>query len=303
MTAPRHFLEVDDLSPAELSTVLDLAEQTDPPPVLAGRGVALLFEKPSLRTRNATEMAVVQLGGHPVALRAEEVDVDVREPAADAARVLSRYHAAIGARVFEHAKLARLAEAASVPVVNLLSDDSHPCQALADLLTLRQVWGTMAGRTIAYVGDGNNVCRSLVLAAALAGVRAHVATPAGFSLPAEVVERATALGGDVLVATRPEEAAEGADALYTDVWASMGQEDDAGRRRRAFEGFTVDEQLMARANAGATFLHCLPAHRGEEVSAGVLDSPASVVWQQAENRMHAMRGLLLFLLSDRRDTR
>ena len=291
----RHFLEVDDLSPAELASVLDLAEASHPPAVLAGRGVVLLFEKPSLRTRNATEMAVIQLGGHPVTLRAEEVDVDVREPAADAARVLSRYHAVIGARVFEHAKLARMAEAATVPVVNLLSDDSHPCQALADLLTLRQVWGGLAGRTVAYVGDGNNVCRSLVLAAAMAGVRAHVATPPGFSLPAETVHRAQAMGGDVVVSTRPEEAAEGADAIYTDVWASMGQEDDAGRRRRAFDGFTVDEPLMARANEGAAFLHCLPAHRGEEVSAGVLDSPASVVWQQAENRMHAMRGLLLFL--------
>lgn len=298
MTAapPRHFLEVDDLSPAELHAVLDLAERADPPAVLAGRGVALLFEKPSLRTRNATEMAVVQLGGHPVSLRAEEVDVDVREPAADAARVLSRYHAVIGARVFEHAKLQRMAEAATVPVVNLLSDDSHPCQALADLLTLRQVWGDLAGRTVAYVGDGNNVCRSLVLAAALAGMRARVATPAGFALPAEALERAAALGGEVAAFTSPEEAAEGADALYTDVWASMGHEDDVGRRRQAFEGFTVDERLMARANPGAAFLHCLPAHRGEEVSAAVLDSAASVVWQQAENRMHAMRGLLMFLV-------
>ena len=295
MTAVRHFLEVDDLSPSELTTVLDLAERSDPPQILAGKGMVLLFEKPSLRTRNATEMAVVQLGGHPVSLRAEEVDVDVREPAADAARVLSRYHAAIGARVFEHAKLGRLASSATVPVVNLLSDDSHPCQALADLLTLRQVWGSLAGRTVAYVGDGNNVCRSLVLAAALAGVQARVATPAGFNLPAGVVARAGELGGDVHVSTDPAEAVAGADAVYTDVWASMGQEDDADRRRRAFAGFTVDERLMARANHGAFFLHCLPAHRGEEVSAGVLDGPASVVEQQAENRMHAMRGLLLFL--------
>ena len=294
----RHVLDIDGLSAPELARVLDLAEDAEPAQLLAGRGAALFFEKPSARTRHSTELAVVQLGGHPVSLRAEEVDVDVREPAADAARVLSRYHAVIGARVFEHAKLERMAEAATVPVVNLLSDDGHPCQALADLLTLRQVWGGLAGRTVAYVGDGNNVCRSLVLAAALTGMRARVATPAGFSLPAEVLERAAALGGEVAVATRPEEAAQGADALYTDVWASMGQEDDAGRRRRAFEGFTVDEQLMAQANPGAAFLHCLPAHRGEEVSAGVLDSPASVVWQQAENRMHAMRGLLLFLCGD-----
>ncbi|MGQ0521390.1 MAG: ornithine carbamoyltransferase [Actinomycetota bacterium] len=300
MTAsPRHLLEIDDLAPAELTAVLDLAELADPPPVLAGKGVALLFEKPSLRTRNATELAVVQLGGHPVSLRAEEVDVDVREPAADAARVLGRYHAVIGARVFEHAKLGRMARASPVPVVNLLSDDAHPCQALADLLTLRQVWGSLAGRSVAYVGDGNNVCRSLVLAAALAGIRARVATPAGFALPAPTVERARALGGDVTVTFDPAEAVRGADAVYTDVWASMGQEEEAERRRRAFEGFTVDERLMASAAPGAAFLHCLPAHRGEEVSAGVLDSPASVVWQQAENRMHAMRGLLLWLAGER----
>ncbi|MGH9282579.1 MAG: ornithine carbamoyltransferase [Acidimicrobiales bacterium] len=292
---PRHLLDVDDLTGAELAAILDLAERPDPPKVLAGKGVVLLFEKPSLRTRNATELAVVQLGGHPVTLRAEEVDVDVREPASDAARVLSRYHAVIGARVFEHAKLARMAGASSVPVVNLLSDDAHPCQALADLLTLRQVWGSLAGRSVAYVGDGNNVCRSLVLAAALAGLEARVATPPGFAMPAETMERATALGGQVTVAGSPEEAVKGADAVYTDVWASMGQEADAERRRRAFAGFTVDESLMAHAAPGAAFLHCLPAHRGEEVSAGVLEGPASAVWRQAENRMHAMRGLLLFL--------
>ena len=298
-TEPHHLLDVDDLTAAELDAVLDLAEQRQPPQVLRGRGVALLFEKPSLRTRNATEMAVVQLGGHPVSVRAEEVDVDVREPAADAARVLSRYHALIGARVFEHAKLSRMAEAATVPVVNLLSDDSHPCQALADLLTLRQRWGGLEGRRVAYVGDGNNVCRSLVLAAALSGMEARVAAPPGFALPAEVVERARALGGTVVLADTPEEAATGADALYTDVWASMGQEEEAERRRLAFAGYTVDERLMATAAGGALFLHCLPAHRGEEVSAGVLDGPASVVWQQAENRMHAMRGLLLFLMGER----
>lgn len=293
---PRHLLEVDDLTGPEVAEVLDLAEHDDPPRLLAGRGVALLFEKPSLRTRNATEMAVVQLGGHPVSLRAEEVDVDVREPAADAARVLGRYHAAIGARVFEHAKLERMAEVAGVPVVNLLSDDSHPCQALADLLTLRQRWGGLTGHRVAYVGDGNNVCRSLVLAGALMGMAVRVATPPGFALPDAAVERARRLGGDVDVTARPEEAVEGADAVYTDVWASMGHEDEAGERRRAFAGFTVDERLMELAGPEAVFLHCLPAHRGEEVSAGVLDGPRSVVWRQAENRMHATRGLLLFLL-------
>jgi len=298
MTAVRHFLEVDDLSPGELAAVLDLAEQPDPAPVLAGRGVALLFEKPSLRTRNATEMAVVQLGGHPVSLRGEEVGLDDREPAADIARVLGRYHAAIGARVFDHGRLEAMAAAAPVPVVNLLSDRSHPCQALADLLTLRQRWGSLAGRRVAWVGDGNNVCRSLVLAAAMAGVAARVATPPGFGLDGATLARAAVLGGPVAVAASPEAAVEGADAVATDVWASMGQEAEAAARRRSFQGFTVDAALMARAAPGAAFLHCLPAHRGEEVAAEVVDGPASEVWRQAENRMHAMRGLLLVLLGE-----
>jgi ornithine carbamoyltransferase len=295
--AVRHFLEIDDLAPAELAEVLDLAERPDPPEVLVGRGVALVFEKPSLRTRNATEMAVVQLGGHPISLRADEVGLDEREPAPDAARALSRYHAAIGARVFEHARLEAMAAAAGVPVLNLLSDRSHPAQALADLLTLRQQWGSLAGRRVAWVGDANNVCRSLVLGAALAGVEVTVATPPGFALDVATLDRAAALGGRVAVTTRPDEAVEGADAVATDVWASMGQEAEAAIRRRSFEGFGVDAALMARAAPGAAFLHCLPAHRGEEVAADVVDGPQSVVWQQAENRMHAMRGLLLFLFA------
>lgn len=281
----RHFLEVDDLTADELAEVLRLAELADPPRVLAGKGVALLFEKPSLRTRDATEMAVVQLGGHPVTHRADEVDIDVREPAGDVARVLSGYHALLAARVFEHAKLERMAAAATVPVVNLLSDDSHPCQALADLLTLHRRWGGLRGRSIAYVGDGNNVCRSLVLAARSVGMEVRVATPPGYEPPL-----------DVPCFRDPADAVEGVDAVYTDVWASMGQEAEAVVRRRAFEGFTVDARLMARADADAVFLHCLPAHRGEEVAAEVMDGPQSVVWQQAHNRMHAARGLFLFLL-------
>jgi len=294
----RHFLEIDELSASELTEVLDLAELTSPPVVLAGRGVALVFEKPSLRTRNATEMAVVQLGGHPVSLRAEEVDLDGREPASDAARVLSRYHAAIGARVFRHELLERMAAAATVPVVNLLSDQAHPCQALADLLTLRQHWDNLAGRTIAWVGDANNVCRSLVLGAALVGASVRIASPAGYGLDAATRERVAGLGGSLVATTDPNEAVAGADAVATDVWASMGQEADVESRRRAFAGFTVDEKLMSRADSDAVFLHCLPAHRGEEVAAAVVDGQASLVWRQAENRMHAMRGLLLFVLAD-----
>jgi ornithine carbamoyltransferase len=284
----RHLLEVDDLSPEELATVLDLAERGDPPHVMAGRGAALLFEKPSNRTRLSMEMAVAQLGGHPISLRGEEVGIDTREPAEDLARVFSGFCALIGARVFEHAKLERMAGASSVPVVNLLSDDAHPVQALGDLLTLRQRFGSLGGRTLAYVGDGNNVCRSLMVAAERAGIRMRVATPAGYEPPDDGV---TEVGHD------PADAVAAADAVYTDVWASMGQEEEAEARRRDFTGFTVDDDLMSRAAPDALFLHCLPAHRGEEVAASVIDGPQSAVWQQAANRMHAQRGLILWLLS------
>jgi ornithine carbamoyltransferase len=284
----RHFLEVDDLSADELSVVLDLSERADPPQVFAGRGAALLFEKPSTRTRVSMEMAVVQLGGHPVSLRNEEVGIDTRETAEDLARTLSEYAAVIGARVFEHSKVARIAATAGVPVVNLLSDDAHPVQALADLLTIRQRFGSLEGRSVAYIGDGNNVCRSLMAGAALAGVGMRVATPAGYEPPADGV---TELTHD------PVEAVKGVDAVYTDVWASMGQEEESAQRRRDFAGFTVDDSLMAHAGADAVFLHCLPAHRGEEVAASVIDGPQSAAWQQASNRMHTQRGLLLWLLS------
>ena len=296
----RHFLEVDDLTPEELAVVLDLAEDTAPPQVLAGKGMALLFEKPSARTRNSMEMAVVQLGGHPVTIRGEEVGIDVRETAEDVARTLACFHAAIGARVFEHAKLERMAAVSPVPVVNLLSDDSHPMQALADLLTLRQRFGKLDGLAVAYVGDHNNVSRSLALAGALSGMEVRIGSPSGYECSAVDADRVRALGGKVVVTTRPEEAVEGADAVYTDVWASMGQEGEADARRRAFEGWTIDAGLMARAASDAVFLHCLPAHRGEEAAADVIDGERSLVWPQAENRMHAARGLLAFLLGSGR---
>jgi ornithine carbamoyltransferase len=292
----RHLLEIDDLTAEELATVLDLAEDVQPEPVLSGRGMALVFQKPSARTRNSMEMAVVQLGGHPVSVRGDEVGIDSRESAEDVARTLACYHAAIGARVFDHRVLERMAAVSAVPVVNLLSDEAHPLQALADLLTMRQAWGGFADRSLAYVGDGNNVCRSLGLAGALAGLEVRVATPPGYGLPDEHADRLKALGAEVTVSTRADEAVAGADAVYTDVWTSMGQEGQAAERRRAFEGFAVDERLMAAAAPGALFLHCLPAHRGEEVTAAVVDGPASRVWEQAANRMHAARGLLRFLI-------
>jgi ornithine carbamoyltransferase len=294
--AIRHFLDVDDVTPAELVAVLDAASRRDPPEVLSGRGVALVFEKPSARTRNATEMAVVQLGGHPLTLRADEVGLDTRETTEDVARTLSCYHAVIAARVFHHEQLERMAAVAGVPVVNLLSDRAHPCQAVADLLTLRDRFGGLAGLSVAFIGDWNNVARSLGLALGMVGATLRVGCPAGYG-PSDVeLDRLRSVGAGPVVSTRPLEAADGADAVYTDVWTSMGQEAEAERRHRDFEGFTVDDKVMAAAAPSAVFLHCLPAHRGEEVAASVIDGPASLVWPQAARRLSAARGVLSWLL-------
>ncbi len=294
----RHVLDVDDLSPSELARALDLAETPDPPAVLAGRGAALIFEKPSNRTRNAAEMAVVALGGHPISIRGEEIGLGVRESPQDVARVLACYHAVVGARVDDHRVLEEMAATRAVPVLNLLSDRAHPTQALADLLTLRQHWGGLAGHSLAWVGDGNNVARSLVLAASMAGIEVRLASPPGYRLDPVVLDAARALGGTVVEADRPADAVAGADAVATDVWVSMGQEDHASARIDAFAGYRVDAAMMRGASEGAVFLHCLPAHRGLEVDAEVIDGPSSLVWEQAANRMHALRGLLVWLLGD-----
>jgi len=291
----RHVLDVDDLSVDELGTVLDLSEQPTWTPHLAGQGVALVFEKPSARTRNATEMAVVQLGGHPLTMRGDEVGFDVRESVEDVARTLSCYHAAIAARVFDHRVVQRLAAAASVPVINLLSDRAHPMQALADLLTMRQELGPLEGRTLAYVGDANNVCRSLVLGATLLGMKVRVASPDGYGLSAADIEFVRTIGTEPTLTSHPIEAVAGADVVYTDVWVSMGQEGERETRLRRFEGFGVDDVLMSHAANNAIFLHCLPAKRGYEVCDDVVDGPRSRVWLQAANRMHTARGLLLWL--------
>ena len=291
----RHFLEADDLTAGEVARVLVNAQLTPAPMVLTGKGVALLFEKPSSRTRNSSEMAVFQLGGHPVAIRGDEVGFDHRETAEDLTMTLAQFHAAIGARVFDHKVLERMAAISPVPVINLLSDLAHPCQALADLLTMEQRFGHLAGLTVAWVGDGNNVCRSLLLAASIAGIDVRVACPPGFEPDPGAVDLARARGITVTVTGDVVEAVQGADVVSTDVWTSMGQEDESADRRRAFVGFTVDEAVMAAASPSAVFLHCLPAHRGDEVAAGVIDGPQSLVWPQAANRMHAFRGLLLWL--------
>jgi len=297
----RRFLELDDVTPAELATILDAAARwkaapSTAPRLLAGAGAALLFEKPSARTRTSTEMAVIGLGGHPIYLRGEEVGLGVREPVADVARTLAGYCAVIAARVFDHATLEVMEASVDVPVVNLLSDRAHPCQAVADLLTLQELLGSLDGRRVVYVGDGNNVAASLAYGAALSGVELTVASPPGYELDELVVERARNLGGAIELLADPFEAVRDADAVYTDVWTSMGQEDESVARRAAFAGYGVDDTLMSAAGPGAWFLHCLPAHRGEEVAASVIDGPRSAVWRQAENRLHAARAVLASVL-------
>jgi ornithine carbamoyltransferase len=300
MTA--HLLEVDDLDPVRLRRIIDNAVvwKSEPgaiPPVLAGRGAAALFQKPSARTRISIELAVATLGGHPIYVRDEEVMLDSRESVEDVARTMASMCSVIAARVFDHHILERMVAVVDVPVVNLLSDTAHPCQALADLLTVREHFGDLEGRRIAFVGDGNNVVASLAYAAALSGVELAVASPEGYELDAHVVDRARNLGSAVELGNDPYDAVRGADVVYTDVWTSMGQEDEREQRLRAFAGWTIDAALMAAASEHAVFMHCLPAHRGEEVAAEVIDGPRSLVWQQAANRMHSARALLVDLLS------
>ncbi len=286
-----HLLTVSGLGREGLEEILELSELPDLGLPLAGKGVALVFQKPSARTRSSMEIACVQLGGHPVYIQKEEVGLGARESAEDVARTLACYHAVIAARVMDHKDLEAMAAATPKPVLNMLSDRAHPLQALADLLTVRQLLGGLEEARIAYVGDGdNNVCRSLAEACSLLGVELRIASPEGYALgePPE----------GVIQLPDPAEAVEGADIVYTDVWVSMGQDEEAEARMKAFTGYRVDEPLMARCPR-ARFLHCLPARRGEEVSAGVIDGPQSAVWLQAENRMHTARGALAWLMGVR----
>ena len=292
----RHFLDVDDLESSELARILNLATDPNPPQVLAGKGAALLFEKPSARTRSATEMAVVQLGGHALYITGAEVGLDGRESVEDVTRTLACYNAVIGARVFAHSTVERMAAVSAVPIVNLLSDLAHPTQAVADLLTMRAALGHLEGLALAYVGDANNVARSLAYAAGLSGMAVRIASPEGYGFSESALRRMRGRGCEPVQVTNPVQAVRGAHVVYTDVWASMGQEQEADKRREDFAGFTVNRALMARAAPDALFLHCLPAHRGEEVEAAVIDGPQSRVWLQAANRMHAARGLLLWLM-------
>ena len=299
----RHLLDIDDLSHDELVAVLDVCADPAPAQALAGQGAALIFEKPSNRTRNSTEMAVVQLGGHPIYLRPEEVDIDGRESAEDVARTLACYHSLIAARVFDHAVLKRMAGAVAIPTVNLLSDKAHPLQAIADVLTIRAEFGELAGLTVTWVGDYSNVARSLGLAASMFKMKVRFACPVGYDAPAADLARFTDLGAAAVEADEdPKAMVDGADVVATDAWYSMGQEAEKAVRKPLFEPYRVDGSVMAVAADHAIFLHCLPAHRGEEVTNEVLDGPQSRVWPEAANRLPAARGVLSWLVSHQAQT-
>ncbi|MGH3714237.1 MAG: ornithine carbamoyltransferase [Micromonosporaceae bacterium] len=305
----RHFLRDDDLSPAEQAAVLELAAELKRKPLgarpLDGRAVALIFEKPSLRTRVSFEVGVSQLGGQPLVIDARSTHFGRGETISDAAQVLSRYVDAIVIRTFSDVRLAELAGAATVPVVNALTDGFHPCQLLADLQTAKERLGGLAGRTLSYLGDaGNNMAHSYLLAGATAGMHVRVAGPEGFAPDPAVVSRAAGIaattGGSVSVGSDPSEAANQAHVLATDTWTSMNNDGDGLDRRTPFWPFQVNEALLAAADPTAIVLHCLPAHRGEEITDAVMDGPASAVFDQAENRLHAQKALLSWLLGEGR---
>jgi ornithine carbamoyltransferase len=290
---PRHFLTGAELSPRELEALLTRAGALKVEPVssrpLAGRTVALIFQAASTRTRVSFEAGVFELGGHPMVLRPDELQLSRGESVRDTAYVLSRHAAAIGLRTGPHALVAELAEHASIPVINMLTAEHHPCQALADLLTLRETFGSLAGLTLAYVGDGNNVARSLAIVGGLAGVNVRIASPPGYQL--EPV-------ADAMLTDDPREAVAGADAVYTDVWVSMSDDPEtAAVRREALADYRIDDELMDRAAPRAIALHCLPAHPGEEITARVLYGERQRIWDQAENRRHAQKALLELLLA------
>jgi ornithine carbamoyltransferase len=302
----RDLLSIADLAPDEveriLQTALSLKRDGGGAHLLAGKTLAMVFEKPSLRTRVSFDVAMQELGGHAVYLSQSEVGLGQREPVADVSRVLSRYVDIIAARTYEHQTLLDLARHADIPVINALSDEEHPCQAMADLLTVLEHKGGLRGVRMAYIGDGFNVAASLAEAAALAGVSFAIASPTGYRLPESTlrfVERTAAdNGGRVDLYETPAEAVRDADVVYTDVWTSMGQEDTYAERREAFAGYTVSADLMALAKPDAIFMHDLPAHRGDEVTEDVIEGAQSVVFDQAENRLHAQKAILALLASD-----
>jgi ornithine carbamoyltransferase len=304
---PRHFLDLLDLSSNDACRLIDQSIQLKRdekrgrrPPLLPGRTLGLLFEKPSLRTRVSFEAAIARLGGNAIFLHGKDVGLGIRESVVDFARVLSQYIDALAVRTFSHATVEELARSGTIPVINALSDASHPCQAMADLLTIAELRGSLRNRKLVFVGDGNNVARSLATASALLGVQFVLAAPPGYEFPAGFQARFASKFPDVPLEVQrdPRLAVAGADVVYTDVWASMGQEDEVEARRAIFAPYQVNPALLACAGPDVIFLHCLPAHRGEEVTSDVLDGPRSQVILQAANRLHFQMALLVWLLGD-----
>jgi ornithine carbamoyltransferase len=297
----RSFTRVADFSAEELELVLDLAERLKTTPreeqyVLPGRSLGMIFQKPSTRTRVSFEVGIAQLGGYGLYLRADDLQLGRGETIRDTATVLSRYLDGIVIRTFAQSDVEELAEHADIPVINGLTDETHPCQALADMLTIRERLGRLKNVRVTYLGDGNNVCASLMVAAARLGSSFVAATPHGYEPDERAIAVARAAGGDVAVVDDPAEAVRGADVLYTDVWTSMGQEEERERRLRDLAGFGIDDQLLRQAGNGAIVLHCLPAHYGEEITEEILYGPQSAVWDQAENRLHAQKALMALVI-------
>ncbi|MGB9902422.1 ornithine carbamoyltransferase [Methanothrix sp.] len=307
----RSLISIADLSPEEIAALLDRAEDLkaersgrggcafgDRLP-LAGKSIAMIFEKPSTRTRVSLEVAASELGGHPLYLSAGELQLGRGETIGDTARVLSRYVHGITARVFSHRTVEELAAHSSVPVINALSDQEHPLQILADLMTIREHFGRLGGLRIAWIGDGNNVCNSLILAAAMLDMRMIVASPTGYEPKGQILERARELGGVPEITDEPSEAARGADVLVTDTWISMGDEAEEAERLRSFSGYQINQRILEIAGRDAIVMHCLPAHRGQEITDEVMDGPQSVVFEEAENRLHTSKAVLEWLVGRR----
>lgn len=299
----RDFLSLSDLGPNGIERLLDdaarfheLRYQAEHPRPLAGRSAALLFDKASTRTRVSLEVAVFELGGHPIVITAQGSQIGRGEPPADTARVLDRYVSLIAYRTFATETLSEIAKTATIPVINALTDDAHPLQLLADLYTVRRVRGRLSGLRYAWIGDGNNMARSWIEAAGLLGLDLVLACPEGFDPPQDEIDDANAKGARVRLVRDPHEACQGADVVSTDVWASMGQEGEAERRRKAFAGYCVSTKMLEEASSELVVLHCLPAHRGEEIDAEVLEGPRSFVWDQAEARLHTSKAVIAWVL-------
>ncbi len=298
----RDFLTLFDFRREELEEILVLSAEMkrqikngEPHPLLANRTLAMLFEKPSLRTRVTFELGMMQLGGYAVYLTPQDIQLGERESVADIARNLERWVDFIMARTFRHSTLVELAKHASIPIINGLSDRCHPCQILSDCLTLIEHKGKLDDLHVSFLGDGNNVAHSWITAAALFGFSFSLACPPGYEPDAEILDQARAMGAKVTITARPEEAVEGADIVYTDVWVSMGQEEETMRRRQRFRGYQINSQIMQVAKPDALVMHCLPAHRGEEITDEVIEGPQSIVFDQAENRLHVQKGILVWL--------